>query len=205
MWAQKEEKEMLQYHILKHFPGFLRWYRTQLLLDLMKIVKMLPNQGYLLDVGCGIGLLDFEIARLLPDLKIHGIDINEKSVEMARIYHASPKINYDCMPIEAVVGQYDCILFVDVFHHIEPTQYKSLLGASKRLLGPQGYIMVKDVERRMGWVSFFMDKYISGCKDEDIYLQNCNELANVVSNYLELVDSEVKFRFPFPHYYIRAN
>jgi len=194
---------MLQYHILKYFPGFLRWYRTQLLLDLMKIINLLPKQGNLLDVGCGVGLLDYEIARLSPDLKIHGVDINENSVEMARIYHASPNINYDCMAIEAVMGQYDCIIFIDVFHHIDPAQYRSLLETSKRLLAPKGYILIKDVERRMGWVSLFMDKYISGCKD--IYMHNCNELANVVSKYLRLTDTEVKFRFPFPHYYIRAN
>ncbi|MBF0396602.1 MAG: hypothetical protein HQK78_07515 [Desulfobacterales bacterium] len=47
-----------------------------------------------------------------------------------------------------------------------------------------------------------MDRYISKC--EDLYMRDCNELKDIVLGHLNVVSSEVKFRFPFPNYYIKA-
>lgn len=193
---------MLQYYILKKSSSFLRWYRTRLLLDWERISSFLPIQGKLLDVGCGVGLLEYEIARSKPDLSVFGIDIVPESIELARSYHAQSNIDYACQPIQSVEGLFDCVLFVDVFHHVDPGQYAVMLEASKRLLAPDGYVLIKDVERRRGQISLYMDRYISGCKA--IYMHDCNELVDVVSKHLNVVSAEVKFRFPFPHYYIKA-
>jgi 2-polyprenyl-3-methyl-5-hydroxy-6-metoxy-1,4-benzoquinol methylase len=187
---------------LKISPRFLRWYRTQFLLDSMKIISLLPTRGKLLDVGCGVGLLDYKIAQLSPDLSIFGVDINQRSVAMAKAYNPHPNINYTCVPLQAVEGHFDCILFVDVFHHVEPKQYKILLESSSHLLSPKGYLIIKDIERRRGEISIFMDRYISGCKD--ISMNNCDDLERIISKSMDVTSVEVQFRFPFPHYYIKA-
>lgn len=193
---------MIQYSILKYSPGFLRWYRTRFLLDWEHLASCLPEQGTLLDVGCGVGMVDYKLALSRPDLNVTGIDITQASIDLAQTYHALPNTEFMCRTLQSVEGQFDCIFFTDVFHHVPPQEYEGLLEAARRLLAPNGYILIKDVERRKGQVSLWMDKYISGCTE--IYLHNCDELVSVVSQYLSVKKSEVKFRFPFPHYYIQA-
>jgi cyclopropane fatty-acyl-phospholipid synthase-like methyltransferase len=193
---------VIQYRILKYSPGFLLWYRTRFLLDWPTLTSHLPEQGRLLDVGCGVGLVDYKLARHRPNLNVTGIDITRASVELAQTFHKLPNTEYLCQPLQAVEGQFDCIFFTDVFHHVRPQEYEGLLEAARRLLAPGGYILIKDVERRLGQVSLWMDKYISGCTE--IYLHNRDELVRIVSQHLTVQNSETKYSFPFPHYYIHA-
>jgi 2-polyprenyl-3-methyl-5-hydroxy-6-metoxy-1,4-benzoquinol methylase len=193
---------MIQYGLLKISPRLLRLYRTQFLLDSLKIIKMIPNTGKLLDVGCGVGLLDYKIGQLSPELSIFGIDINKRSVELAKAYNLLPNIKYLCTPLKSIEGKFNCILFVDVFHHVEPIQYRELLETSSQLLSPKGFLIIKDIERHKGEISIFMDRYISGCKE--IYMNNCDELVKIISKYMNVTFAEVRFRFPFPHFYIKA-
>jgi 2-polyprenyl-3-methyl-5-hydroxy-6-metoxy-1,4-benzoquinol methylase len=168
---------MLQYRLLERSPRLLRWYRTRLTLDWGRLLKYLPAHGRVLDVGCGVGSLDYEIGRTCM-IKVLGIEL------------------------DAVEGLFDCVLFVDVFHHVPPAEHKSLLDTCVRLLAPGGYVLIKDIERRRGHVSRWMDRYLSGC--DDVYMYNCDELRERVSAVLPVLSSEVRFKPPFPHYYLKA-
>ena len=193
---------MLQYKILKWSPWFLRWYRVRFLVDLEHIRSYLPIEGRILDVGCGVGMLDHAIARANSKLNFLGIDIAPQSIDLANEFHALPNVEYSCQRLETVNGQFDCVLFVDVFHHVSPAEYTSLLESARALLAPGGYVLIKDIERRRGHASIWMDRYVSGCRE--LYMHNCDELAAYVSRYLTVEEQEVKFRLPFPHYYIKA-
>lgn len=194
---------MIQYKLLKFSPKLLRLYRTRLTLDWPTLKSYLPVQGRLLDVGCGVGSLDYEIARARPQLNVLGIDISPENITLAQKHHALPNVDYQFVRLESVQGQFDCILFVDVFHHVPLTEHDALLLECVRLLTPGGYVLIKDIERRRGQVSWFMDRYISGA--DEVYLQNCDELTNTVSKHLRVISSKVRFKVPFPHYYIKTS
>jgi 2-polyprenyl-6-hydroxyphenyl methylase/3-demethylubiquinone-9 3-methyltransferase len=134
-----------------------------------------------------------------------GIDIDEKSITFARAYHTLPNAAFRCQRVESVEGRFDCVMLVDVLHHVPPTEYDRCFSTASRLLAPGGCLFIKDVERRLGYVSFAMDRYISGCRAEDIHLHNCNDMAGVVSKHFGVKSAAVKYRFPFPHYYITAS
>jgi 2-polyprenyl-3-methyl-5-hydroxy-6-metoxy-1,4-benzoquinol methylase len=193
---------MIQYALLKCSPRLLRWYRTCITLDWDHLKSYLPTQGRLLDVGCGVGAIDYEIARCRPTLEILGIDIDARSIALAQSYHTLPNVEFACLDLQFVQGQFDCILFVDVFHHVPSQEHDALLEACPRLLTNHGYVLIKDVERRGGQISWLMDRYISRAKE--VYLHNCDELVREVSRHLRVICSKVHFRFPFPHYYIKA-
>jgi len=173
-----------------------------LLLDWNHLTDYLPAGGRMLDVGCGVGLLDYEIARHNHKISILGIDVASTSIEIANAYHALPNTEFACQMLQSVERQFDCILFADVFHHVPSEEHGDMLQACARLLAPGGYVIIKDIERRRGKVSIWMDRYISGCAE--VYMRNCDEMIEVVSRHLKVVSSDVKFRFPFPHYYIKA-
>lgn len=44
----------------------------------------LPDDGPLLDLGCGYGPIGLVLARLLPQAEVFMVDINERAVELAR-------------------------------------------------------------------------------------------------------------------------
>jgi 2-polyprenyl-3-methyl-5-hydroxy-6-metoxy-1,4-benzoquinol methylase len=192
---------MLQYTLLKRSPRLLRWYRTQLMLDWNRLQAYLPARGRVLDVGCGVGSLDYEIGRQ-RSLDVLGIDVSAESINLAKEYHALSNVEFAPLALEAVDGKFDCILFVDVFHHVPRIEHENLLRTCARLLAPGGYVVIKDIERRRGQVSVWMDRYLSGCSQ--VYMSNCEELRELVSQNLRVLSSEVRFRAPFPHYYIKA-
>jgi 2-polyprenyl-3-methyl-5-hydroxy-6-metoxy-1,4-benzoquinol methylase len=131
-----------------------------------------------------------------------GIDINAESIAMAKAYHSLPNLTYAAVELRAVNGPFDCILFVDVFHHVPLSEVHELLEPCSELLTPNGFVLIKDIERRRGQASWFMDRYVSGC--QEIYMRNCDEMGEQVSRILNVKEAEVRFRFPFPNYYIRA-
>ena len=180
----------------------MRWIRTSVFIDFDRLAARLPSKGRVLDVGCGVGSLDYEIARSNRRLSVLGIDLSSQSIDAARRYNSLPNIEYECKPLESVEGEFDCIIFVDVFHHVPPAEHPGLLTKSAMLLAAGGYLLIKDIERKKGQIGLWLDRYISGC--EEVYLHNCEELVATVSKHMRVRKSEVKFRFPFPHYYIEA-
>lgn len=196
---------MLQYKLLKLSPRLLRFYRSTLLLDFPRITSYLPVVGKVLDVGCGVGIVSHRVASERRDLNVLGIDISAASIELARVNYTLPNTRYECKRLEAVTEQFDCVMLLDVLHHIPPSEYDNLFNSVRSLLAPGGYLLVKDIERRRGYISFAMDRYISGCKPEEINLHNCDEMTAIVSQHLRVKSVEIKFRFPFPNYYIVAD
>jgi cyclopropane fatty-acyl-phospholipid synthase-like methyltransferase len=140
-----------------------------------------------------------------PGVDLLGVDIDERSIGFAQAYHNLPNTRFLCQRVESVEGLFDCVMLVDVLHHVPPTQYDHFFSAASRLLAPGGRLFIKDVERRRGFVSFAMDRYISGCPAEEINLHNCDEMGSLVSKHLGVRSAIVKYRFPFPHYYIIAS
>ena len=119
---------MIQYKLVRLSPAFLRWIRLHVLVDFKRLSRYLPDRGKLLDVGCGIGLLDFKMASKNPRLSIFAIDIKQESIDLALQFNALPNIQYSCTPLSAVDGLFDCILLVDVIHHVRPSDYNDLIS-----------------------------------------------------------------------------
>jgi 2-polyprenyl-3-methyl-5-hydroxy-6-metoxy-1,4-benzoquinol methylase len=195
---------VLQYRLLKFSPKLLRFYRNRMLLDVSLIASYLPAEGKVLEIGCGVGALTYAMASRHPAVDLLGIDIDAQSIRFAQAYHTLPNTRFRCQPVESVEECFDCIMLVDVLHHVPPTQYDHFFSAASRLLAPGGCLFIKDVERRLGFVSFAMDRYISGCRAEEINLHNCDEMGSLVSKHLDVRSAIVRYRFPFPHYYIVA-
>ncbi len=66
-------------------PGFIRatrsWFET-----MPDVVERLDAGGTILDAGCGVGWSSIGLAHAFPNTRVVGIDLDEKSVEEARIH-----------------------------------------------------------------------------------------------------------------------
>lgn len=59
---------------------------------LLKLADQLPEDGTVLDLGCGWGPIGISIAKLAPATSVWGVDINARSVELANQNAASMQL-----------------------------------------------------------------------------------------------------------------
>jgi SAM-dependent methyltransferase len=83
--------------------------RSRVLSD--HLAKAIPENGLVLDVGSGDGLLGQLISQIRPDLTIKGIDV------LVRPRTHIPTEQYDGKRIPYGDTSFDGVMFVDVLHH----------------------------------------------------------------------------------------
>jgi len=98
------------------------------------LVKLLPQNSQVLDVGCGDGSLARLILKKRPDLSIKGIDVLIRSQTQI---HVSP-FDGETFPFEN--ASFDVVMFVDVLHHTGDPMV--LLREAVRV--SRGFLVIKD-------------------------------------------------------------
>lgn len=106
------------------------------------IEKFLPQQGSLLDVGCGDGALARRLGENRPELEIRGIDVLQRPDALI------PVDLFDGKRIPHPDGHFDCVLLADVLHHCEPPEI--LLREAARVARRK--IVIKD-HLLEGWLA----------------------------------------------------
>src|SRR5262249_24972201 len=118
-----------------------------------EISQYLPTKGDVLDLGCGFGLFSLYYAQTLPDLRLHGVDMDARRVGIAqeagrRLGLAN--VEYAVGDVRHFRGQrmYAGAYMLDIVHHIEPEAVRPLLAELHATLLPGGRLVVKDVDSR---------------------------------------------------------
>jgi SAM-dependent methyltransferase len=97
-------------------------------------LRTLPNEGRVLDVGCGDGLIDALILQKRSNLQIEGIDV------LVRPHTHITVTPFDGYSIPHPDESFDAVIFVDVLHHTESPI--TLLQEAKRVT--RRMIILKD-------------------------------------------------------------
>ncbi|MEG4800286.1 class I SAM-dependent methyltransferase [Microcoleus sp. ARI1-B5] len=100
------------------------------------------SKGTALDIGCGSGILAFELAKYYE--QVVGVDLSAKLLAIARQRRSAPNIEYIQMDASqlALDRKFDLIVSAATFHHIP--NLPAALGAIKKLLNRQGKIVFLD-------------------------------------------------------------
>lgn len=140
--------------IARALPPFERAYATIrfsiLRVKLLSVMDLLlPEEGRILDVGCGFGLFAAYFGQTQPKRRITGIDPNAKRIEMARHVNDSLGLSNDFMAADArdvkVGGPFDAAYVLDVMHHVPREDQEGLLERLRDLLAPGGVLVLKDI------------------------------------------------------------
>lgn len=111
----------------------------------IKIIKdtLTPAPKKILDYGCGIGRNIKFYSKYFPDAKIHGCDISQKSLEIAKESNQDADFFLiDNENINRFTGQFDVVSISCVFHHIEPALRKDTIEKIYSLLKPGGLVYI---------------------------------------------------------------
>ena len=101
-----------------------------------------------LDVGCGGGLLSEAFSRL--GAEVHGIDVVERNIEVARLHAASEGLNVrysltGAEPLAASDARFDIVLNMEVVEHVPDVD--AFMTAVGRLVAPGGVLCVATINR----------------------------------------------------------
>ena len=144
------------------------WVRFGILRQrfLDEIGQYLPDEGPVLDIGCGFGLFSLYYAASGPRRFVRGLDRDGRRIALAR--RAASRLGLDNVAYTegdardfkgdgGAAGAY----MLDIVHHIPPETVPPLLRQLRRGLVPGAPLLVKDVDTRPAakrWFTWALDK-----------------------------------------------
>ncbi|HEX6255579.1 MAG TPA: class I SAM-dependent methyltransferase [Euzebyales bacterium] len=126
------------------------WFEHELpgaLAGTRRVDRVLRRPGAkIADIGFGGGWSSIAIARAYPDATVHGFDIDEASVEMARrnAFEAgvADRVTFTHADAGTIDGSYDAVFFFECVHDMpRPVE---VLAAARRMVRPDGVVVVMD-------------------------------------------------------------
>lgn len=110
-------------------------FGTRLLIETMR----LPNEGHILDIGCGYGPIGLTAAKISPRAHVTMVDVNERALQLARdnasLNHLNNVSIYESDRYEALGDRkFDCILTNPPIRAGKKIVHSILEGASEHLL-----------------------------------------------------------------------
>jgi len=117
-----------------------------------RVVERLRDGGCALDVGCGTGVAAIAIARAFPAARVTGLDLDARSIGIARGYAAeagvADRVDFVVASAEAVPrspapdGRWDLVSTFDVIHDL-PDPDRALRAIRAALADGGSYLMVE--------------------------------------------------------------
>lgn len=109
----------------------------------------LSNASSVLDIGCGKGYLLFEIQRLLPEIKLTGIDLSEYAIQNVHPDLNARLIKYDARdPLKFKAEEFDLAISLATFHNFHLYELETAVTELKRV-AKSGYIMVESYRNEL--------------------------------------------------------
>src|SRR5262245_37768151 len=111
---------------------------------------LLPDEGRILDIGCGFGLFAAYFGQTQPLRRIVGVDPNARRIELARRVSTSvglPNNSFvagDARDV-SIKGPFAGAYVLDVMHHIPDKDQLPMLERLRDLLEPRGVLVIKDI------------------------------------------------------------
>lgn len=107
----------------------------------------------LLDIGCGWGGLALYLHRL-AGVEVLGVTLSEEQLAVARARAAAAgvqdRVRFELIDYRDVRGSFDRIVSVGMFEHVGPPHYRAFFDCCRRLLAPDGVMLLHTIGRADG-------------------------------------------------------
>ncbi len=122
---------------------------------ILKVLKKIHPTGILVDAGCGPGYLIADITKTFPSLEVIGLDLNEKTITIAKHNQVKSQLNFIVGNIQKLPFESNSLDIVTTslsLHHWANGQEG--LEELYRILKSDGRLILFDL-RRDAWKAFY--------------------------------------------------
>jgi len=172
---------------------------------------LLPDEGRILDIGCGFGLFAAYFGQTQPGRRIVGVDPNEARIHMAKRVAATLGLDHTFIAGDAREVHFDGAFagayVLDVMHHIPAVDQMPMLERLRDLLVPGGVLVMKDITTEPAFGLEFtrlLDRLMVGWNEELTYRhhRHWGEMLTSLGFHVRMV--RVPDVLPYPHVVIAA-
>ncbi len=184
----------------------------KLILPFSSIEPFVPDQGKILDVGCGHGVFAELLAQKSPRRDVLGIDPSRQKIQLAKRDHKSVKnVDYRPIGIEKLKERnWDAVVVLDVIYLFPPDEKVSFLREIRKHLKPKGILILKEVVNEPKWKYYWvlleeliMVKVLklTYTQHNGIYLLNRNEYKQLLidTGFTVTKVKPITGLLPYPH------
>jgi 1-acyl-sn-glycerol-3-phosphate acyltransferase len=171
-------REKLIYNYIYKGP-VLEWYmriKTRMEKNYKTFCELVPQQGKILDIGCGYGFMAYMLSFTSAQRKITGLDYDEDKIDTANnCFSKTNNINFvhgDVMGFE--FEQYDAIIVADMLHYLPPAEQKQVIEKCISNLNAGGTLIIRDGDtdkvaqhKKTKLTEFFSTKLLSFNKTKE--------------------------------------
>jgi 2-polyprenyl-3-methyl-5-hydroxy-6-metoxy-1,4-benzoquinol methylase len=138
-----------------------------LLAPLESLERLVPVQGRILDIGCGMGLFSLLLAMKSDKRSVEGTDIAEEKISIAqKASRGMRNVSYHTAGSREIRGNgYDAIILSDVLYLIPFDEQESLVAECRARLNDSGILLIKEIGSRPSW------KYLINLCEEMIMIK----------------------------------
>lgn len=120
------------------------------------IEALLPEEGRILDWGCGHGLLTVWAAARAPGRHLEGTDIDTAKLGVAAVAagRAGVADRVELRPVhhdDVPEGEWDAVVLNDVLYLMSPVHQVAVVRAAARSLRPGGLVVAKELGATPAW------------------------------------------------------
>ena len=115
------------------------------------LIPWVPDQGTILDVGCGGGLFLGLAKSVKPGITGIGFDASPSAIDMAqamcRSAFSEKNLTFELRSVDTPwpEGTFDAVSMIDVLHHIPPEHQRATVEKLFAKLNPGGVLIYKDM------------------------------------------------------------
>ncbi|TAK73161.1 MAG: class I SAM-dependent methyltransferase [Gammaproteobacteria bacterium] len=166
------------------------------------IKKHLPHidMPYLLDIGCGHGLIHKHLKD--HNLRLVGVEMADEVLQLAK--QNNPDITYLChdgkiLPFKE--NTFDAVIAICVMHHIPPQQWADFLTEMKRIIKPDGIAIIFEHNPYNPFTRYIVKNNIL---DKDAVLLSSRKLKTLLARagFSHTKSRNILFT-PFSHFFFR--
>jgi len=133
------------------WPGIYTYWRFWEYPRYLKMEKMLPKKGVIVDLGCGYGIFTNFIAASGPERRVIAMEFNKDKIRIAN--KGFPNVSYTTKDItQAKIPQADAIILMHVLHHLNSySQQEEVLKECVKKLKKGGILLIDEVYEKPFW------------------------------------------------------
>jgi SAM-dependent methyltransferase len=99
-------------------PLFAKLLTQEWLPAIPDVHERLQRGGRVAELACGGGWASIAIARAYPNAEVHGFDLDQASIELARANADGVPVHFEVRDISEVTGDYDVVFVFEAIHDL---------------------------------------------------------------------------------------